>query len=300
MKRLSIIIVTYNSEKDIFECLDSIFKFSDIPLEELEIIIIDNCSKEIEATFSAIEDMYGDKILLVKNNSNKGYGQGNNVGIEKASAPIILIMNPDVRLVEPIFSTVLASFNNDTSLSMYGMKQMRSLRKKSNNSFFCTSTTNGYVATFLTALGNHFDWYWPAHMCLSGSCFFIQKLMFTDIGLFDSTIFMYGEENDIHYRMKKKYGTNIIYNKNLHYLHLTNGRKPSIEYEKTVLNSLIYINNKIGYPKEKTIRNALQKTRLQIVRERFRLLFGEGSKSLYTMLCEYKKILKSLQQTKTT
>ena len=42
MKRLSIIIVTYNSEKDIFDCISSIKQWSDIPFEELEVIIVDN------------------------------------------------------------------------------------------------------------------------------------------------------------------------------------------------------------------------------------------------------------------
>ena len=45
MKRLSIIIVTYNSEKDIYDCLDSIKQYSDINAEELEIIVVDNNSR---------------------------------------------------------------------------------------------------------------------------------------------------------------------------------------------------------------------------------------------------------------
>ena len=37
MKKLSIIIVTYNSEKDIYDCLDSIYSHCDIPIKELEV-----------------------------------------------------------------------------------------------------------------------------------------------------------------------------------------------------------------------------------------------------------------------
>ena len=35
MKRLSIIIVTYNSEKDIYDCINSIRQWTDIPTEAL-------------------------------------------------------------------------------------------------------------------------------------------------------------------------------------------------------------------------------------------------------------------------
>ena len=51
MKRLSIIIVTYNSEHDIYDCVSSIMKFSDIPLSEIELIIVDNNSRDTDTMF---------------------------------------------------------------------------------------------------------------------------------------------------------------------------------------------------------------------------------------------------------
>ena len=38
MKKVSIIIVTYNSEKDIYDCINSIIENSDIPLAEIELV----------------------------------------------------------------------------------------------------------------------------------------------------------------------------------------------------------------------------------------------------------------------
>ena len=52
MKRVSIIIVTYNSEKDIFDCVRSIQEFADIPLSEIELIVVDkdgSVNKEFDA-----------------------------------------------------------------------------------------------------------------------------------------------------------------------------------------------------------------------------------------------------------
>ena len=122
MKRLSIIIVTYNSEHD--DCVSSIMKFSDIPLSEIELIIVDNNSRDTDTMFIKLKELYGNDIVLIKNTHNGGYGQGNNVGIKKATAPVILIMNPDVRLIEPFFKTAVEAFENDSELAMYGMKQM--------------------------------------------------------------------------------------------------------------------------------------------------------------------------------
>ena len=124
MKRLSIIIVTYNSEHDIYDCLASIRKHQDLQPEELEIIIVDNNSRDTDGMFAKLRELYGNDIVLVKNTHNGGYGQGNNVGIRMATAPVILIMNPDVRLLMPIFKTATDAFLEDSRLAMYGMKQM--------------------------------------------------------------------------------------------------------------------------------------------------------------------------------
>ena len=40
MKKVSIIIVTYNSDKDIYDCINSIIENSDIPLAEIELVEI--------------------------------------------------------------------------------------------------------------------------------------------------------------------------------------------------------------------------------------------------------------------
>ena len=76
MKRLSVIIVTYNSEHDIYDCLASIRKHQDLQPEELEIIIVDNNSRDTDCMFAKLRELYGNDIVLVKNTHNGGYGHG--------------------------------------------------------------------------------------------------------------------------------------------------------------------------------------------------------------------------------
>ena len=116
MKQVSIIIVTYNSDKDIYDCVDSIMSHADIPLEDIELIIVDNCSREPEPMFARLKQQWDEEIILIENTQNGGYGQGNNVGIRRATAPVILIMNPDVRLLEPFFRKPLDAFTADKEL----------------------------------------------------------------------------------------------------------------------------------------------------------------------------------------
>lgn len=284
MKRLSIIIVTYNSEHDIYDCLASIKKHQDLPPEDLEIIIVDNNSRDTGGMFARLRELYGKDITLVKNTHNGGYGQGNNAGIRMATAPVILIMNPDVRLVMPIFQTASDAFQNDDLLTMYGMRQMLTETVPSTNSFCCAYTVNGYIQTIMTSLGNRLGIYIPRYMHFSGSCFFVRKKMFEDIGLFDESVFMYGEEEDIHYRLWKAGYRKMTYNGNLRYIHLVKDRKPDIVYEQKLIDIAVLQNSKKGIPPTKTLRNRLRNTNLLFAREKLLTIFGKKDHSQLNML----------------
>lgn len=294
MKKVSIIIVTYNSEKDIFDCVDSIKQHADIPQEDIELIIVDNCSHEPETMFKKLKEQWGEDIILIKNDKNGGYGQGNNVGIRRSTAPVILIMNPDVRLMEPILATAVHAFQSDSRMSMLGMKQMRTPTKASTNSFCCTYMMNGYLYTIVTSICNRFDWYIPLIMHFSGSCFFIRKSMFEEIGLFDESNFMYGEEDDIHYRIKKRFGTHIKYMPSLHYIHISKETTPELKYQKQLADAAATLNAKKGYPRRKTILNRWRNNRMLIVKYKMFRLMGKEYSNSYQVMKDFQTYLEGL------
>lgn len=267
MKSVSIIIVTYNSEKDIFDCVCSIQEYADIPLSEIELIVVDNNSREPDKMFATLRNLWGEDIVLIKNSCNGGYGQGNNVGIRRASAPVILIMNPDVRLASPFFKKPLAAFANDEKLIMYGMKQWYTPTLPSQSSFCCTQMLNGYLRSVVEAISNRVECYVPSLMYFSGSCFYVRKSMFEAIGLFDEEFFMYGEENDMHYKFKQKFGAHFRYDPSLKYLHLTSERPPSVDYELKVADVAIRRNLKRGISKRTTIGRLIQWYNMRFWRE---------------------------------
>lgn len=293
MKRLSIIIVTYNSEKDIYDCIGSIMTYSDIPLSELELIIVDNNSHDTDTMFAKLKEQYGEDIILIRNTHNGGYGQGNNVGIRRATAPVILIMNPDVRLLEPVFKTALNAYEKDSKLTIFGMKQMLTPTIPSTSSFVCTYMMNGYVGTILTALCTRMEWYIPCCMYIHGSCFFIRKSFFEEIGLFNESVFMYGEEDDIRCRLRKIGYKKIIYEHKLHYIHKTKEREPDLDYELKLVNAVIRQNEKHGYPADKIIKNRIRNAKLLLLREFLRIKTGKKDTKLYDMLKKYIFTLKN-------
>ena len=270
---LSVIIVAYRSGGHLFQCLDSLFSHADIPSERLEVIVVDNDSPDGPEVYPRVARLYGNRVRIVRNSRNGGYGQGNNVGIAAATAPVIMIMNPDVRLCMPVMGEALSVFASDKSAGIVGMTQMLSATRRSTNSFCCTNAMNGYLSVFLTALCNRLSLFLPWCMHLSGACFFIRKDAFERASLFDERLFMYAEEDDISRRMRRL-GMRLVYMPRLAYIHLTEQRAFSLKAEQRVVESIVYVNEKHGTPPSRTYLNELRKVRVMLLRQRLRNLIG--------------------------
>ena len=85
--KLSIITINYNGLKDTLELIDSI-TFN----KEMEVIVVDNASKQDEA--SVISEKYP-HIKVIRSEKNLGFAGGNNLGIKEARGQYILLINND-------------------------------------------------------------------------------------------------------------------------------------------------------------------------------------------------------------
>lgn len=214
-KKVGVVIVTYNSENHIFDCLASIFNNNDIG-DDLEVIVVDNCSQNVDTMEESIRQIYGAKVNVIRNLTNGGYGQGNNIGIQYSNAPVIMIMNPDVRLTMPLFRKIYSIFESNSNYAVVGIKQH--IPGGHSRSFGWSFRQPFWLGIFLMPLSLCFNIYLPRYMFFHGSCFFLRKKYFEKIGLFDEKIFMYNEEEDIHWRIIHS-GYNYKYIRDLVYEH---------------------------------------------------------------------------------
>jgi len=89
--KISIITINYNGIKDTCELIDT------LPLEDrtIEVIVVDNASKEDEATL--IEQQYP-QVKVIRSTENLGFAGGNNLGIQAAHGKYIFFLNNDTLL----------------------------------------------------------------------------------------------------------------------------------------------------------------------------------------------------------
>ncbi len=88
LKNLTIIIVTYKSEKKVRNCLNSIS-------DQIPVIIVENSSdknfkREIEESYKNVN--------CILSGENKGYSTANNIGLNKVKSKYALVLNPDTFL----------------------------------------------------------------------------------------------------------------------------------------------------------------------------------------------------------
>ena len=92
---VSVIIVNYNTLELTKNTIESVFEKT---IEvSYEIILVDNASTDGSVEF--FENNYKDKIILIKNNENLGFGRANNKGIEIAKGKYIFLLNSDTLLI---------------------------------------------------------------------------------------------------------------------------------------------------------------------------------------------------------
>ena len=191
---LTFVIVTFNSRKVIFDCLNS------LPKEFHKLIIENSSDKELK---KELEQNY-DKTRVILS-ENIGMGAGNNLGILKSNTQYVYILNPDVVLNKDTL------FNINKSIS--DLENFAILSPVSDNLDFPNykidkkknETTNKNVIENVDEI--------------DGYSMVINKSFFSNNIFFDEKFFMYLENVDLCLRAKKNDGKLIIVkNSKIHHL----------------------------------------------------------------------------------
>ncbi|HPT08151.1 MAG TPA: glycosyltransferase family 2 protein [bacterium] len=219
---LSIVIVNYKTKDKIKSCLESI-KQSDLIDINYEIIVVDNNSGDnlIDLKTQIID------FKLIQSKVNVGMGGGNNLGINEAQGPFVLILNPDIILKPQAIKILYNYIKNNPEVYIVGPKLLNiDLSLQYSCSHFPGFFTPVLRRTFLGRLfPKYLDWFLMKNSShdiiqevdwLMGSCLIIRKEGF--LGFDDKNFFMYFEDVDV-CRRAKKIGKKVIYNPEAEVIH---------------------------------------------------------------------------------
>ena len=177
LNNITFIIVTYQSENIVENCLDS------LPKDSKKIIVENsnniNLEKDLKAKYDNIE------VILSK---NVGMGAGNNIGLKACKTKYAYVLNPDTKLNKDTLKnlidtlnqvsdfTLASPLNDNQNIPNYKAKD---LKKNINENILSVKSIDGFSMLF-------------------------NLKKFPDQNFFDENFFLYLENDDLCLRVKQK------------------------------------------------------------------------------------------------
>ena len=210
--QLSIIIVNYNVKCFLELCIISVL--AACKNIKAEIIVVDNYSTDGSNLF--FNNRFKD-VQFIWLQQNLGFAKANNIGLTTASGSTILFLNPDTILPEDCLEQCLRFFHSKDKAGALGIKMIDgsgSFLKESKRGFPSLFTSfcklSGLIALFPSSkiFANYYLGQLPENenhevAILSGAFMMVSKKVLDKLGGFDETFFMYAEDIDLSYRIRK-------------------------------------------------------------------------------------------------
>jgi GT2 family glycosyltransferase len=207
---VAILIVGWNSRELLGPCLDSIRAMD--PPRTRQVVLIDNASSD--DTVSFVRQQYPE-VELIANKENAGFARGNNQGMAVARGRMVLLLNPDTEVRPDAIPSLLDFLERHPEVGVCGPKLLYpDGRLQPNGRRFPTLASQLLVATGLRQLSpaaydmryqwGRTDFDREADVDeVSGACLMVRREVVEQVGGMDEHLFMYYEEVDWCYRIKR-------------------------------------------------------------------------------------------------
>ena len=237
--KISVIIPSFNTKQLLHQCLSSLDK-------KLELIVVDNGStdgsqKMVESDFPQVK--------LIKNSKNLGYGAANNQGIKVAKGDYLLFLNSDTIVKNNAPSKMVDYLASNPQIGVLGCRLLNKDGSRQASAGWFPNLPIAFIMLFAEHwLGSlvrgsfnkikEVDW-------VMGAAMMVPRKVITKEGMMDEGIFMYMDEVEWCWRIKKA-GFKVIFYPGAEIVHLfgassKSGRKDPI---LNIYRGLIYLYQK--------------------------------------------------------
>jgi N-acetylglucosaminyl-diphospho-decaprenol L-rhamnosyltransferase len=213
---LSIICVNWNSVDYLRECIASIHEHTQGL--EFEIIVVDNASPQRDVDI--LKEEFPD-IRILKSQENIGFAKANNCGFRHSTGEYVMFLNPDTKLMERSINIMVEAIKSLPDAGIVGCKllnadlsvQLSSIQK------FPTILNQALDAEYLQLRWPHCPLWEIAPLfsdeaklqrveVISGACMLLRRSVFDRVGMFSEDYFMYAEDLDLNFKVKRAGFTN--------------------------------------------------------------------------------------------
>lgn len=239
---VSIVIVNFNAGDLIVACIDSVIE--ETSLANYEIIVVDNNS--MDESIADIRHNFP-QVKVIESEINLGFAAGNNVGFAAAIGEYILVLNPDTVITNRAIDKSIAYLAERSEVGVVGCKvfwetgdvQSTMIRFPTLADVFANIFIPNKVMRKIPYLNNSrygsYDVDSSHDVDVVAGCYMLlPRKVVDDLGGMDEDFFMFGEEVEWCWRIKKG-GKRIHYFSGSQIIHVGGGCSSTLSYKKELL-----------------------------------------------------------------
>lgn len=197
---VDVVIVAYNSERQLARCVDSLSGH-----EGVTITVVDNASQD--GTLKLLATL---PVETVPIGWNSGFSHGCNTGWKRGVAPYVLFLNPDAAIAEAALRTLAGILDDDPGVGIvaprisydsgelsFSLRRDPSLSRAFAQAFFVHRLApNAAWAEEVICTRSAYKRAWSPDW-VSGACMLIRRSLLEELDGFDDDFFLYSEDVDI-------------------------------------------------------------------------------------------------------
>lgn len=212
---ISVILISYNTAKMSVEALDALFASQgDF---KLEVFVVDNASKD--DSIAVIKKAYP-HITLIENKVNVGFGRANNQVLDLVTGEYILLLNTDAFVQPDTLAKTLRYIESQPTCGVLGVRLIGRDGEQQPSCRYFPTPFNSFahklgLARWFPRLRMVDDAGWSPEVTencdwVPGCYYLVRQQVIQQVGLFDPQYFLYSEEVD-HCFSVKKAGWQVVY-----------------------------------------------------------------------------------------
>lgn len=209
---LSIIFVNWNAVDYLRACITSIYE--NTKGIGLEIIVVDNASPAGDV--DTLKESFP-QITIIKSPENLGFAKANNLGFKYSTGALVLILNPDTKLVGPAINFLVDEMKKRPDAGIIGGRHVSPDLTVQTNSIqkFPTILNQVLNIEYLRLRWPHFGLWDIAPLfsssrepvqveVISGACMLLRREVFEQLGGFSEDYFIYAEDLDLNVKVARR------------------------------------------------------------------------------------------------
>jgi GT2 family glycosyltransferase len=208
---LSVIIVSWNTCELLAQALHSLYTNADGMT--LEVLVVDNASED--GSVDMVRERFP-QVQLMTNSRNEGFARASNMAMRRARGKFVLLLNSDAELSAGSLSPLAAFLQSHARAGIVGptLQNPDGSFQASYGRFpslgSCLASLLGVARwfygpyypsagpdRFLSSHPKRVDW-------IGGACLLVRRKAYEEVGLMDEGYFMYAEDMDWCYRMRRQ------------------------------------------------------------------------------------------------